>query len=182
MQKILSIRLILLLIIICSCTKEKQENSTYMINESKILPDQEISNFQVEFIDSNQVKARLTAEKAYVFEERKETILDSNVRIVFLSGSNSTRGTVLTSDSARIDDKTKNLYAYSNVNIWSDSTKTSLDTEILEWNEKDQKLYSTEYVVIDSPEERIEGYGFESDQFLHNYKIFKVSGVRQNEK
>ena len=45
----------------------------------------------------------------------------------------------------------------------------------MEW--KKRKLFSNQYVKINSPVEIIEGYGFESNQDLSNYKIFKVSGV-----
>jgi hypothetical protein len=47
------------------------------------------------------------------------------------------------------------------------------------WDNGSQKLYSTEFVTITSPNEKIQGYGFESDQNLTNYKIFKVSGVKK---
>lgn len=178
----IQIKLLFLLIVFVGCNNQDEVIERSQIKVKGEIPDQIITQFSVDFIDSSIVKAKLSAKRAYVFEDRKETILDSNVKLIFLTGSSGTKGTVLTSDSARVDDKTSNLYAYSNVKIWSDSTQTSLKTEILEWSEKDKKLYSTEYVVIDSPDEHIEGVGFESDQYLNNYKIFKVSGVRTNEK
>jgi hypothetical protein len=50
------------------------------------------------------------------------------------------------------------------------------------WSEERKKLYSTEFVRIESPTEILEGYGFESDQQLKNYTIFKPSGVRYPDK
>ena len=41
-----------------------------------------------------------------------------------------------------------------------------------------KKLTTTEKVHIVSPSEIIDGTGMESDQYLKNYKIFKVSGIK----
>lgn len=169
-------------LLIISCSNDEESLPKTKVRISVETPDQIIQNFKVDFVDSSKVKAKLSAAFGYVYEDSKETILDSNIKLVFIAGSAGSQGTILTSDSARIDNRTSNLYAYSNVRIWSDSTQTSLETEFLEWNEKERKLFSTEYVEIISPEERIEGVGFESDQYLNNYKIYKVSGIRKNEK
>ena len=82
-------------------------------------------------------------------------------------------------DSAEIDDRTKNMLAKGNVLVWSDSSRTKLETSVLHWDNKTQLFYSTEFVTIDSPEEKIQGYGFESDQNLKYYRIFKVSGEQK---
>ena len=83
----------------------------------------------------------------------------------------------MNADSAVVFNNSNNMFAYRNVFVWSENSKTSLKTDFLEWNEKKRKLFSNQYVKINSPVEIIEGYGFESNQDLSNYKIFKVSGV-----
>jgi lipopolysaccharide export system protein LptC len=54
---------------------------------------------------------------------------------------------------------------------------SELRTQKLLWNNKTQKVYSDVLVRINTPTETIEGIGFESDQSLKNYKIYKVSGT-----
>lgn len=143
-------------------------------------PDQVAWNVDINFIDSNYTRAILKARRARVYNSRFETYLDSGMTLQILSKYTGKRISLLTADSARIDDRTKNMVAKGKVVVIGDSTHTTLETSILEWNNLTQKLYSDAYVKITKfPTEIIEGYGFESDPNLTNYKIFKVKGVQQ---
>jgi LPS export ABC transporter protein LptC len=142
-------------------------------------PDQICWNVEVAFIDSSITKAILHAKRAQVFTERNESLLDGGLTVDFFSEKTGNRMCVLTADSARIDDVTKNMIAKGNVHVVADSSNTSLRTPMLLWDNKNQKIYSTEFVQIDSPTENIQGWGFESDMYLKNYKIFKVKGVHR---
>ncbi|NTW50942.1 MAG: LPS export ABC transporter periplasmic protein LptC, partial [Chlorobiales bacterium] len=53
---------------------------------------------------------------------------------------------------------------------------TVLRTEQMKWSNDDQKIRSDQFVTITKPTETLRGYGFESDQSMKNYRIFKVSG------
>jgi len=142
-------------------------------------PDQISYDTEVIFVDSNFTKAILKAKRARVYQSRMETLLDGDVNVQFFKRHSSRKVSYLTSDSARIDDRTKNMLAGGHVIVISDSTNTKLETSLLEWDNTTQKLYSTEFVRVTSPSETIQGYGFESDQSLSNYKIFRVSGVQK---
>ncbi|MBN8574954.1 MAG: LPS export ABC transporter periplasmic protein LptC [Candidatus Kapabacteria bacterium] len=144
------------------------------------LPDHTSWNIRVTFMDSSRVKAMLSARRARVFEQRKETLLDTNVKVVF-NNAMSKQLAVLTSDSARIDDRTRNMFASGHVYVVSDSTKTSLATPNLMWDHDKQQLFTQDKVHIRTPTETIDGTGFISDQFLKNYRIFKVSGVSRSQ-
>lgn len=52
----------------------------------------------------------------------------------------------------------------------------TLKTEGLIWDENKQRISSDRFVTITTPDERIEGYGFESDQDFINWEIKKVIG------
>jgi LPS export ABC transporter protein LptC len=84
----------------------------------------------------------------------------------------------LTSKKAKIDDRTKNMLASDSVVVISLESARKLETEILEWNELEQRIYSTEFVKITTENEIIKGYGFESDPNLTDYKLHKVSGIQ----
>jgi hypothetical protein len=45
------------------------------------------------------------------------------------------------------------------------------------WRNRDRKIVSDKYVTIVSPKEKIEGYGFESDQNLRNYIIYNITYI-----
>ena len=170
--------LIALIIISCSESKIVPKISDENI-ENEGTPDQISYDIEVLFADSIYKKAKLKAQRARIYKENKETLLDGGVRVEFFSKQSGKRVSTLTSDSVKIDDKTKNMFAGGNVLVVSDSNRTTLKTNILEWNNTTEKLYSNEFVTIKSPYETIRGVGFESDQNLQNYKVYKVSGEQR---
>ncbi|MCX7880383.1 MAG: LPS export ABC transporter periplasmic protein LptC [Ignavibacteria bacterium] len=167
-----------LLLINCSA-EEKDFQSSKLLEKIETIPDQVANNIVVDFIDTSFVRARLWAKTAKVFHQRGETMLYDSIRLEFYSKPTGSRQSILTADSARIDDKTKNMYAFGRIVVVADSPKKILRTSFLEWRNKTQRLYSNEYIEIISPDEEIRGYGFESDLNLSNYKIFNVSGVKR---
>lgn len=162
-------------LVFVSCAKEETK-PIIKKTDSVQLPNHTSWDFRVLFMDSSRVKAILTAKRARVYDSRKETLLDTNVRVVF-NNKSSQQLAVLTSDSARIDDRTRNMYASGNVVVISDSTGTLLKTPNLMWDHVKQQLYTNDIVHIETPNEIIDGTGLVSDQYLKNYRIFKVSGV-----
>lgn len=166
----------LLVLVLCSCEQEQPER--FVKVDTTTLPAHVIDDPVIHFLDSNHVKAILRAGQARVYEDRMETLLDSNVQVEFMSRASGKRLSLLTADSAVIDDRTKNMTARGHVVVVADSSATTLQTPLLMWDNATQKLHSTEFVHIESPTEIIEGYGFESDQNLKNYKIYKVSGIQ----
>jgi len=144
-----------------------------------IQPDQIADNFRIRFVDSNWTRAILNGGRGKVYNSRMETIIDKGLRLELFSKNTQKVTTWLTADSARIDDNSHDMFAYGKIIVFSDSSQTKLETNFLQWNHQQQKFYSNAFVRISSPLEIIEGYGFESDQHLKNYKIYKVSGVKQ---
>lgn len=141
-------------------------------------PDQVSYDVEVAFIDSSFTKAILYAGRARIYEKRAETLLDSGVKTLFFKKYRAEEVSILTAKKAKIDDRTMNMIAREDVVVVGKEKDMRLETEILEWKNKERKLYSTEYVEITTEKEIIRGYGFESDPNLTNYKIFKVSGIQ----
>lgn len=141
-------------------------------------PDQIANDVEVLFVDSSFTKAILIAKKARVYNDRYETFLDSSLKVTFFE-RNSSETSILTADSARIDDRTKNMLARGNVVVVAESKGRKLETEMLEWDNLRQKIYSTVFVTITTPTEIINGFGFESDPNLNEYKINRVSGIQK---
>jgi LPS export ABC transporter protein LptC len=110
-----------------------------------------------------------------MFTQAQETLIDSNLKLDFFNPQQ-IKTTTLTSKRGRVDDKTRNLYAIENVVAVNDSGIT-LETEELMWRNSDSKIVSDKFVTITTPTERIQGYGFESDQHLKNYIIYKVTYI-----
>ncbi|HYF04177.1 MAG TPA: LPS export ABC transporter periplasmic protein LptC [Patescibacteria group bacterium] len=161
------------------CSTDDEKVATIPMSEVAQIPTHLTWNITVRFMDSTITKAILKGRRARVYEERQETLLDSGVVVDFMGTTGTGRVARMTSDSARVDDRTRDMIARGNVVVISDSTGKKLTTTLLTWDNATQKLRTTEYVKIESPGEIIEGFGLESDQYLKEYRIFKVSGIKQ---
>jgi LPS export ABC transporter protein LptC len=170
---------ILLLAVLAGCQQQRvQPTVSYNIQQAKI-PSQESWNSKVVFTDSGKTKAILHAGHIRVFIESQETLLDSNIKVDFFD-LNQMHSSTLTSKRGRVDDATENLWAQDSVVVVSDSG-VSIQTEELMWRNKDSKIVSDKFVTIISPKEKIQGYGFESDQGLKNYIIYNITYITKRD-
>ncbi len=175
----LALILIMLTVIINACSEEKVKPSIDASIKGAELPSQESWDATVFFTDSGKTKAVLKAGHLRVYENSKETLLDSNITVDFYNAEEQV-STVLTAKRGRVNDETNDLYAFDSVVVVSDSG-TTLKTEELMWRNKDKKIVSDKFVTILSPKEKIQGFGFESDQSLKNYIIYNITYVTRRE-
>ena len=171
---------ILLLLSLISCTGKDVKpkvDSSFVVEE---LPAQESWNSTVFFTDSGKTVAILYTGHLQLFNTRKETILEDGVKVEFFN-SLEVKTTTLTSKRGRVDEKTNDLYAIDSVVAVNDSGIV-VKTDELKWRNKDKKIASDKFVTIDSPDEHIEGYGFESDQHLRNYVIYNITYITRAKK
>lgn len=152
-------------------------DTSFVVEE---LPAQESWNSTVFFTDSGKTRAILTAGHLQLFNTRKETILDEGVKVEFFN-MKEIKTTTLTSKRGRVDEKTNDLYAIDSVVAVNDSGIV-VRTDELKWRNSDKKIVSDKFVTIDSPDEHIEGYGFESDQHLRNYVIYNITYITKAKK
>ncbi|MFH1196195.1 MAG: LPS export ABC transporter periplasmic protein LptC [bacterium] len=166
----------ILMILFFSCSEEKIEPQVGQQQDSAKIPDQESWNSKVIMTEDGILRAILFSDHITVYEDQNIKLLD-NVKIDFYNEQQQ-KTTTLTSNKGKVDDKTNNLYAIQNVVAISDSGDT-LWTDELMWNNKRKKITTDKFVTIASKKERIEGYGFESDQHLRNYVIFNITFITQ---
>lgn len=157
------------------CSQERVKPSINLNLDEGEFPAQESWNTEVIFSDSGKTNAILYAGHLRVFEKSQETLLDSNIQVDFYNSKGKIT-TTLTAKKGKVDSRTNNLYAIDSVVAVSDSGIT-LKTEELMWRNKDQKIVSDKFVTIISSKEKIQGYGFESDQDLRNYVIYNITYV-----
>lgn len=162
--------------LVMAACDDKVEPSRVDVNPS-VLPSQESWNTAVTFSDSGRMRAVLHAGHVAVYDLTHTTELDSSVRVDFYSAAGF-HTSVLTSQAATIDDATKDMTARGNVVVVSDSG-TTVTTELLRWDNKRRKIHSDQFVRIVSPREILQGYGFEADQDLRSYVIYKISGQKR---
>ena len=168
--------IILTLTISLSSCDDKFKPTQTDINTSEI-PSQESWNSTVIFSDSGNTKAVLDAGHISVYSSKGYTLIDSGAVVNFYKDGKI--ASTLTGNKGKIDDKTKDIEIYDSVRVVN-TEGSELKTQKLYWTNATKRVSSDEFVKIITPDETIEGIGFESDQNLKNYKIFKVSGTFSN--
>ncbi|MDI6780158.1 MAG: LPS export ABC transporter periplasmic protein LptC [Bacteroidota bacterium] len=175
---LITLSFLLLALSFLSC-EEKIKPAVTNTNYGQNVPVQESWNSRITFTQEGRLVAVVKSGHIAVYEDKRETILSEGVRVEFYNDTGE-RTSVLTSEKGKVFDATRDLEATENVVIVSDSSQTTLRTQKLSWTNSTKKIHSNEYVEIDAPNEKIRGLGFESDQNLQNYKIFRVTGQVKN--
>ena len=166
--------LLIFIFLSAGCSEEKVQPSMDTSLNEDVLPSQEGWNSVLNFSENGKLKAVLHYDHMRMYEDKRETLLDG-VKLDFYN-EEGVKTTTLTSLKGRVDDKTKNMWAIDSVVAKNDSGVT-LKTQELMWRHKDKKIVSDKFVTIISPKEKIQGYGFESDESLKNYVIYKITYI-----
>lgn len=162
--------------LLSGCGSEKVEPGKTNMETSDSIPSQTSFDATVTFSDSGLVKAVLKAGRIRVFSKFNYTLIDSSAAVDFYK--NGEHASTLTGRWGKIFDVTKDVEVYDSVKLVSDDGSV-LTTNRLYWVNKTQKIKSDDYVHIVTKTDDIRGYGFEADQNLKNYVIYKVSGEMQ---
>ena len=175
-----SIGVVLLTVMLFGC-EDKIKPSRLSGDEiaDTAVPSQESWKATVVISDSGKVRAILKAGHISVYDDRMMTHMDREVTVDFYDTSG-IHTSVLTSREAWVNDRTKNLEARGDVVVKSDNGSV-LVTEVLYWNNARRKVHTDEFVKITTPDEAIQGRGFESDETLRYYKVFKVSAESKSQ-
>jgi len=163
-----------------ACTKEEVKPPVDESVKGGELPVQESWGSTIFFSDSGKTTAILYAGHLSVYEDSKETLLDEGIKVDFYN-KNEVKTTPLTSKKGKVDDNTNNLYAIDSVVAVNDSGVVVTTDEMM-WRNSDHKIVSDKFVTIESPDETIQGYGFESDQHLRNYVIYNITYITRSKK
>jgi LPS export ABC transporter protein LptC len=172
------IALVLAALFLFGCADEKVKPKVDYNLKAEKLPTQESWKSTVIFTDSGFTAAILNAGHLRMYAETQQTLLDEGVKVDFYNTDRAIT-TTLTSKTGRVEDVTRNLFAFENV-IVKGADGTVLKTEELEWRNIDKKIVTDKFVTIVTPKEKIQGYGFESDQHLKNYVIRNITIVTQS--
>lgn len=164
---------LLLFALLIFCSREQSEQTSDEPGE--VFPNQEAWNSTV----TSTVDGRLNAVIHYGhmkrFKQRKVVDFDEGIEIDFYNekGEHTSK---LTSERGRLNEATSDIEAFGNVVVVSDSG-INLQTEHLFWDNSIEKVVSDTFVTITTTEQdTFYGIGFESDQYLNNWVIRRISG------
>jgi len=173
---VFSFFLFIISFVFLACSSDKKEPPKTDINTSDSIPNQISFHTTVTFSDSGKIKAVLDAGMISVFSKFGFTLIDSGAKVDFYK--NGILSSTLTGNRGKIYDNTRDVEVYENVKLVSIEGST-LITNKLYWVNLTQRIKSNEFVHIQTKTDDIKGYGFEADQNLKNYVIYKVSGEVQ---
>lgn len=162
--------LVVFLILVVTCCNQKKVLPEKTVAVDSVLASQESWDSIIDFTEDGYLKAKLYSKHLLKFDDRREILLDT-IRILFYN-QQGLQESELTADRGKVDEITKNMYAYDNVIAKNDSGVV-LNTNELMWRESDRKILSDKFVTLTSKTEIIKGYGFEADQNIKNYRVFK---------
>ncbi len=154
--------------------EEKTLPSVISTIDSRTLPQQESWNSTIVVSDSGRISAIIVAGYIRVSELSRQTQMSQGVKVRFFNREGK-QTSILTSEEGSVDEATNNLEARKNVVVVS-SDSSHMTTEQLFWDNQRQLIYTPEYVQIKTVKEKMNGHGFESDQSLKHYRVFRVTG------
>ncbi|NTU68711.1 MAG: LPS export ABC transporter periplasmic protein LptC [Chlorobiaceae bacterium] len=139
------------------------------------LPAQESRGVTVAVSDSGRQTALIRAGHVAEYHEgeKKELVIDGGITVT-IHGRNGGAPTLMTAGRGLVHDN-QDIEAFDQVVIHS-GDGTTIRTGHIVRTSSDQMLRSEKFVTITKPSQTIRGYGFESDDAMKRYKIFKASG------
>ena len=164
----------IILFIGCAETGEEvvQRNSS-MFNEN------EIENPEI-IISRENTRIVKAASKHLMKNGNEDALLTGDVKADFYNDLGE-HVSILYSDSAKINQRTNNLWATGNVHVESDSGFTLYANTIL-WDNQYKIIESKDSVIFTTTQgDTMYGVGFESDMDLTEWKIYKPTGVIQRD-
>ncbi len=162
-------------IVLSSCENDLEKIKAFASPED--LPVVEATNFETLYTDSGEVRFFLKAPKLLQFEVDGKSYVEFPQGIELIKyDENQNIISSITADYAKNFEKEKKWEAKNNV-VATNALGDTLKTEHLIWEEKEEKIYTEEFVRIIRRDQVITGIGFESDQSMINWKIKNPKGT-----
>jgi LPS export ABC transporter protein LptC len=171
-----SFRLALLFVGVClsSCVNDLDEIEKVTFNEKT--PNEVIQDLDVIYLDSGKAKIEVIS-KITEIERNQESItkLKDKVQVNFYS-SKGEIVSVLTALYGEINFTKGEMFVQDSVKLYNIKKKQSLETERLDWRQKDSLIYTTSKVTVKTPEAILYGTGIKTKQDFTYYQFLKPKG------
>jgi LPS export ABC transporter protein LptC len=172
LYRILQTGLLINLSVFCACT-DITESTAEATEKNTGRPEQEGWNSVVVFTNKGVIDAELHAAHMMRWNMSKKTTFGRGLRVEFYEKGR--HNATLTSDSGEVQGNNNSLTAIGNVVIVSDSGLT-MRTQKIYWDDQKQKILADGFVTMTSEEDTLNGYGFESNRDLTNWKMKNAYG------
>ena len=167
---------IVMLLLFPSCGVKKKITGD-AITERDSMAVMQTSGVTTLISDSGVTRYRVNTEEWLVFDRKKPSYwafekgdyLEKFDSLFHIDAS-------IKADTAYYYEKKKLWELRSNVHIRS-QRGDKFDTDLLFWDEKQERVYSDKFIRIEQEDKIITGYGFESNQQMTEYQIYNNTGI-----
>ena len=171
--------LIIIAIITVSISLLSCENKIDIIPKSEILtlPSQTANDFQSVLTDSGKIQLVMSSTLMEQYENVDSKYLEfiNGIKILFYDGHKEPVASVTSKYAKYL--QTDNIWELRDSVVVINEKNEMLETELLNWNQERDLIYTDRYVKITSEDQIIHGFGFESDSHLRKQKIKKVQAT-----
>lgn len=166
---------VVFLLFTASCGKDKKD-VVEVVFDPETTYTMRTTDIQSLISDSGLTRYRLKAKEMMVFEKAEEPFwyfprgiyIEKFDTLFNIEAS-------FEADTAYHWDKKGLWKAIGNVNILNLEGER-FETELLYWDSNEERIYSDAFIRIEQHDKTITGIGFESDQNMTNYRIFRPQG------
>lgn len=164
--------MVVVLLFFISC-KDRNENLVSFVYDPEVVPTMITDTVTTLISDSGITRYKLVADVWKVFDKAKEPYwyFPEGIYLERFTPDFSIEATVV-ADTA---------WYYSEKDLWKlkknvhveNMQGEEFDSEELFWDQKNERVYSDKYIEIRRGVTEIKGYGFESNQSMTDYRIFR---------
>ena len=175
-------RIIVVVVILCvlsaACSKGKTVADSVEL-DAQVLPMMHSEDVSSLISDSGVTRYRLIAKVWDIYDnpspQKSHWYFPEGFYVEKFDSLFNVEGNI-ESDTAYYYDKKSLWHLIGNVKVLN-LQKEKFETQELFWDEKAQRIYSSQTIRIEQADKIILGEGFESDQAMTNYDIFKTYAV-----
>jgi LPS export ABC transporter protein LptC len=176
-MKKITIALLVLGLILSSCTPDKPKPKLPVGDKVEDIPNFVMEGFKLRSTEQGDVQWELEAKAAQIFERKKKAYAQDFTMRSFEKGGQTS---VLTGDRAVIDTDTNFLEATGNVHLKANNGMV-LITDKFFWDDGKKLAYGDAAVTVIKGNTTLRGIGFESDMNMRNLQIKKRVRLKTGE-
>jgi LPS export ABC transporter protein LptC len=159
-----------------ACTKEKPVYVKAFEDRNKV-PSMFTDSVTTLISDSGRIRYRVICDVWEVYDKAAEPYWYFPRKVYFERFNDQMKAESLVQcDTAKYFTRRKMWELKKNVKLINLKGET-FQTALLYWDQRQQRIYSDSFIRIEQQDQILTGYGFESNEQLTVYKIFKPKGL-----
>ena len=155
----------------------KKKNFAAAVHEGDSLPDMKTTGVTTLISDSGLIRYKIITEEWLIYSHRKPSFWAFEKGVYLEKFDTLFRvDASIKADTAYFFDAKKLWELRGRVHI-QNQNGDKFDTELMYWDQTKEKIYSDRAIRIEQVDKTLTGIGFESNQAMTEYQIYKNTGI-----